>query len=112
MPATVELLSVLPVRLHSPTAAGIHGVTASSAHPYRNRLFAARSTTMDQIGECSETPRPLLRDDEDLLSDDNVREQPLGVGDVHANAAVGKRVADRARFGRAVNADSRSRQAH
>ena len=38
--------------------------------------------------------RPLLRNDEDLRSDTNVSEQPLGVGDVHADAAMGKRIAD------------------
>src|SRR5450756_3095690 len=40
-PATAGLLSALPVRLHSPAATGIHGLTPSVAHLYRNRLFAA-----------------------------------------------------------------------
>ena len=38
-PATEGLLSALPVRLHNPAAAGIHGLTPSDAHPYRNRLL-------------------------------------------------------------------------
>src|SRR5450830_1700371 len=38
-PATAGLLSALPVRLQSPATTGIHGLTPSVAHLYRNRLL-------------------------------------------------------------------------
>ena len=52
------------------------------------------------------------RDDEDRRADLDVLEEPLRVGDRHADAAVRGRVAERRRVGRAVDADGRRRDSH
>ena len=54
----------------------------------------------------------LCRDDVDRRADVDVVEQPLGLRDVHPDAAVRGRVAERGRIGRAVDADARRREAH
>src|SRR5690242_12899158 len=51
-------------------------------------------------------------DDEHGRADVDVVEQPLGLRDVHADAAVRLAVADAARVRRPVDADARRRDAH
>src|SRR5918992_1324089 len=51
-------------------------------------------------------------DDEDRRPDGHAVEEPLRVGDLHADAAVRDGVADRGRVRRAVDADERRRQPH
>ena len=52
------------------------------------------------------------RDDDDRRAEVDVLEQPLGVGDPHADAAVRGRVADRRGVGRAVDAHEPAVQPH
>src|SRR5450830_124717 len=55
-PATAALLSALPVRLHDPAATGIHGLTPSVAHLYRNRLLlkTRRSRAITEHGQMTD----------------------------------------------------------
>src|SRR3954451_5606963 len=57
-------------------------------------------------------PRSGASDDEHRRADVDVVEQPLGLGDVHADAAVRLAVADAARVGRPVDADARRGDPH
>src|SRR5689334_10967277 len=54
----------------------------------------------------------LVGDDEDRRADVDVVEEPLGLRDQHADAAVRGRVADRRGVGRAVDADAGHAEAH
>src|SRR5436190_11713461 len=77
----------------------------------------SRPTTTATDAACRPRFRPtgtpeLCRDDVDRRADVDVVEEPLGLRDVHPDAAVRRRVAERGRVGRPVDPDARRREPH
>src|SRR5438093_6727880 len=80
----------------------------------------------NRLADAAKGPRPKLRSrvrtpssasllgvcNDDRRAELHVMEEPLGVRDVHADAAVRRRVADRRVVRRAVDADARRRESH
>src|ERR671936_2037798 len=79
--------------------------TSSASRPATSATAAAWATSFSRAVISG-------RHDEDRRPDVDVHEQPLGVVDVHADAAVRDRVADRGVVRRAVDPDPRGGEAH
>ena len=72
---------------------------------------SSAATTATATACAPRRSRPLI-EDVDRRPDVDLIEQPLDLGDPHADAPVRDRVADRGRVGRAVDADSRRGDTH
>src|SRR5256885_7818623 len=98
------------------TAAGTAGIKADDGarthDPQLGKLMLYQLSYVRVADILPPLRRALRVRDDDRRPDVDVVEEPLGIGNVHADAAVRGRVADRRVVGRAVDADARRGQSH